>query len=201
MYLTEPFPECISFGAVRAPVFLTQITETTSGQEQRNRNWTRVRHRFDVSFAVRTASDYVLLAMHFMQANGRFNTFGIKDFLDFTVNEADGVVIEEEDGSLQLYKRYGSGPVAYLRKITKPDAGGQLFDNGSPAVGLSIELGTGKVLGGSSATDAAELSWSGTFLVPARYDIDELPSQVVNRGDGGELLVSVTSIPVIEVKE
>lgn len=199
MYLTDPFPECLAFGAVRAPVFLTEVSETTAGFEKRNQSWLQVRHEFDVSFSVRTATDYTLLAQHFYKSRGRLNTFGVKDFLDFTVDVTEGVVLEMPDGTLQLHKRYGTGPNAYYRKITRPQAGTALFLNGGSPIGLTLNFDTGQV-DGDSSTDPDDITWEGTFLVPARYDLDKLPSQVINR-NGDELLVSVAGVNVVEVRE
>ncbi|WP_244116463.1 DUF2460 domain-containing protein [Burkholderia gladioli] len=45
------------------------------------------------------------------------------------------------------------------------------------------------------------LAWSGQFDVPARFDVDEMKKQVVDRqGAAGPLLVSWESIPIIEVR-
>jgi hypothetical protein len=44
------------------------------------------------------------------------------------------------------------------------------------------------------------ISWSGEFVVPVRYQSDQLPGQVVNKGDSG-LYVQASSIILREVRE
>lgn len=194
MYLSIPFPECLALGAVRAPVFLTDVAETVSGYESRNANWTQVRHEFDVGFAIRTKTDYALLARHFYMAKGRLHSFGMLDFLDSEVSEDEGIV-QEVNGEYQLFKRYGTGPEAYLRKITRP------VTANVDGAGVTVDLDTGKVIPDDSSTDPTGYAWSGTFLVPARYAIDKLPSQVTTKRSDGEYMVEVTGVNIIEVRE
>jgi uncharacterized protein (TIGR02217 family) len=45
------------------------------------------------------------------------------------------------------------------------------------------------------------LAWSGQFDVPARFDVDEMKKQIMDRnGPNGDLLVDWGSIPIIEVR-
>ena len=45
------------------------------------------------------------------------------------------------------------------------------------------------------------LAWSGQFDVPARFDVDEMKKQIMDRnGPSGELIVDWGSIPVIEIR-
>lgn len=49
------------------------------------------------------------------------------------------------------------------------------------------------------STDA--LTWAGQFDVPARFDVDEMKKQIMDRnGANGDLLVDWGSIPIIEVR-
>lgn len=45
------------------------------------------------------------------------------------------------------------------------------------------------------------LAWAGQFDVPARFDVDEMKKQIIDRnGPSGELIVDWGSIPVIEIR-
>lgn len=45
------------------------------------------------------------------------------------------------------------------------------------------------------------VSWAGEFDVPVRFDVDQFDSVIVNRkGAGGELLIELPSIPVVEIR-
>lgn len=208
------FPECISFGAQADPTWSTVIVETVSGRERSIQNWSDARHRYDVALAVRTASDYQTVRTHFHAVRGRAIGFLFKDPLDYVVTAAEGKLLSAAgavvaaDGTFQLYKRYGSGSSAYDRRITRPDSPIQVLrtrsGNTTDIVGsgatVSYTAGTVAITGHASGDTYA---WSGSFLVPCRYDTDRLPSLIVNKqpGASGQLLVRVESIPIVEIRE
>ena len=208
------FPECISFGAQADPMWSTVIVETVSGRETAIQNWSDARHRYDVSLAVRTASDYATVRAHFHTVRGRANGFLFRDPVDYTVASAAGKLLSSAgaavtaDGTYQLYKRYGSGSDAYDRKITRPDTPIQVLRTRSGSTtdivgaGAAVTYTTGAVvISGHVSGDT--YAWAGNFKVPCRYDTDSLPSVIVNKEPGmaGELLVRVDRIPVMEIRE
>lgn len=212
---TAVFPEKISFGAQADPMWSTVIVETVGGREQSIQNWADARHRYDVSLAVRTASDYQAVRTHFHTVRGRANAFLFRDHLDYTVTSDAGKVLSATtgaaitaNGTYQLFKRYGSGSEAYDRKVTRPDSpirvlrtrGGSTTD--IVGAGAAVTYTTGAVvITGHSTGDT--YAWDGNFMVPCRYDSDSLPSVIVNKqpGAAGQLLVRVDRIPVVEVRE
>lgn len=210
-FVDIPFPDCIALGAESNPTWSTDITPVDSGRESANQKWADTRHEFDVSFAVRTKSDYLLVRSHFHQVRARAKSFPMKDFLDFEVDTTEGLLFDAAgvapagNGTFFLYKRYGSGADAYDRKITRPDNPVQVFRNGGDitGAGAAVTYTTGAVaITGHTGGDV--YTWSGTFKVPCRYDTDRLPAAAINKqgsGDGGELLVDCGSIPIIEVRE
>jgi uncharacterized protein (TIGR02217 family) len=206
-FIDAAFPDCLAFGAQSDVNWSTDVAAVLSGHEVTNQNWEDARHTFDVAFAVRTASDYRLIRVHFNQAKGRAKAFLFKDFLDFETDAAEGVMLDDglsPSGDYQLFKRYGSGGDAYDRKITRPLSGTVTVFRTRAAVtttiAATIDYDTGLVtvsghVGGDTYT------WSGQFNVPCRYDVDRLPAQAINRQSEGELLVSCGSVPIVEVRE
>lgn len=213
-FINVPFPERIGFGALSEPSWLTIIPTTQSGHESPDEQWSDARHSYDVSLAVRTTTDYAEVRTHFHEVRGRGNRFPFKDYLDFQVSTANGKVLDPSDysavdldGSYQLFKQYGAvNP--YLRKITRPDSPIQVFRTRAGSTtditgaGASVTYTTGVVaITGHQSGDT--YSWSGTFKVPCRYGVDQLPTAIINKQPGvdGELLVECSSIPLIEVRE
>jgi uncharacterized protein (TIGR02217 family) len=212
-FVNIPFPDCIAFGAQSDVMWRTNIVQSIGGYESANQNWEDAKHVYDVSFAVRTASDYQDIREHFNQVRGRANTFPFKDYLDFEVTggvllSAAGA-IPAASGTFYLHKRYGSGGSLWDRKITRPDSTLTGVYRTRSAVVTNI-LGTDAVV--TYTTGAVALAnhvggdtytWAGTFKVPCRYDTDRLPAAIINKqpGQNGELLVDVQSIPIIEVRE
>jgi len=150
-WLDEPFPECISYGAMSAPMWQTTIATNQGGYEQRNQDWTQARHEFDLSFAIRTRTDYMLVLKHWHMARGQFHSFGFTDPLDSTVLAGEGVAGYVSPGVAQLFKRYGSGAYLWDRKITRPKAGAVIRRFGGVAAAgaapgqYALDLNTGQL--------------------------------------------------------
>jgi uncharacterized protein (TIGR02217 family) len=211
VYVDIPFPDCIAMGAQSDPTWSTSLAATIGGTEYANQNWADARHAYDVSFAVRNATDYLLIREHFHQVRGRAKSFPFKDFLDFEVTQAQGLLADDAidpTGDYQMYRRYGSGADAYDRKITRPVSGTitvyrtRSSTTTDATADATIDHTTGLVtmanhLGGDV------YAWAGEFRVPCRYDTDRLPGVAINREPGidGDLLVRCDSIPLVEVRE
>jgi uncharacterized protein (TIGR02217 family) len=216
-FVDTEFPRRIAFGAQRFPGWKTGVVARFSGLESTDQQWSRAKHRFDVSLAVRTETDYLLVQDHFHMVRARAKAFPFSDTVDHTTTVDRGILIDDGDSpttGYQLAKRYGTGQDAYQRRITRPKTGtvhifrtraGVTSDiTGSTTIGYGSRTAPGGfvtfVPGAYVAGDV--LSWSGQFFVPCRYDTDELPTTVVNRRPGGgELLVQCDSIPICEVRE
>jgi uncharacterized protein (TIGR02217 family) len=210
-----PFPDCIAFGAQSDVVWLTNIVQSIGGYESANQNWEDAKHAYDVSFAVRTVSDYQAIRAHFNQVRGRANTFPFKDYLDFEVTAANGVLLTSAgaapsaNGTVYLHKRYGSGGSLWDRQITRPDTTLTAVTrtrSGTPSNILGTDAVVTYTTGAVALTNHMSgdtYTWAGSFKVPCRYDVDRLPAAIINKqpGQSGELLVDVQSIPIVEVRE
>lgn len=210
VFVDESLPDCIQLGAESDPMWLTNVVTAIGGFEATNQNWADARHTFDISYAVRDASDYMLIRVHFHMMRGRAKKFPFKDFLDFEVAASEGVLTDTESSpaiEYQFYKRYGSGSDLYDRKITRPTSGTIAVFRTRASVttnitgSATISYTTGLVsISGHQAGDT--YTWSGEFRVPVRYDTDKLPGIARDRsGGGGELLVECPAIMIVEVKE
>lgn len=208
IYAEIPVPERIAFGAQRAPGWRTGVVVTASGHESTDSQWSDARHDFDVSFAVRTVRDYEALQDHFHSVRGRWLAFPFKDYVDFTVTTARGILLDETTDGRQLAKRYGYAGYEWNRMIQKPvvDTVAIWRTRGVTATDISadsvVDYTTGLVTIDDGALEEGDiLSWAGQFWVPCRYDVDRLPTLIVNkRSHDDQLLVQCDSIPIIEVR-
>lgn len=212
VFVDVEFPPRIALGAQRRPGWNTTVTQTTSGAESTNQNWSRARHSFDVSFSVRTAGDYDEVVQHFHSVRGRAKFFPFKDALDYRVEASRGVLLDDGDSPTTGYtlgKTYGTGAAMYQRRITRPKAGTVAIYRSRAGTtttitgSATISYTTGFVtFTGGTVVAGDVLSWSGQFFVPCRYDTDELPGVIVDRAPaGGDLLVRCDGIPLVEVRE
>lgn len=199
------FPECIAFNAEATPEWSTALVENAGGFTFANQNWQYAQHSYDVTLAVRTATDYRLVRAHFHQVRGRANTFPFKDFLDFQASSSEGVLTLVSGSEYQMGKRYG-GANPYDRKITRPVSGTCTFYRTRSAVqsviAPTVDYATGRVtVSGHVADDTYQ--WAGEFRVPVRYASDRLPAAAINKQPGatGELWVQVEPIVLSEDRE
>lgn len=214
IYRDIPFPSCIAFGMQREPTWNTTIIQSASGHETAVQNWSARRIWFDLSFAVRTASDYQLIADHHDMVRGRTYSFPLRDPLNSDVSQTQGVLLSSAgaavsaDGTYYLHRRYGSGANAFDKPITRPDNPAIVYRTRASVTtditgaGAAITYTTGAVaITGHASGDT--YAWAGSFVLPCRYDVDALPAAIIDREGslGGELLVSCDSIRVGEVRE
>lgn len=192
-YESPRFPQDISYDAVGGPRWDTTVIELSSGHESRNQRWSHARCRYDVAHAVRTQVKLDALLHFFHTVRGRTHGFRFKDWSDFQVTSAQGVLTFISGSSYQLYKRYTSGAQTYDRKIQKPVTGSvSVLGGGS----YSVDSTTGIVTHNSGG---APTGWTGEFDVPCRFDTDVMAAAIVSRSGAG-LLYSWDQIGLVEIR-
>ncbi len=201
-------PEGIERGSQFGPTFRNVIQEAISGNEQRFAQWTHCRGVGDLSYGLLASSDPLgdfaaILALwrgHF----GSLYPFRFRDWGDYTVSEE---LFGTGDGSttqFQLVKTYDPsqillgtpGTFFYVRSITLVSSAPSIFIDGALKTVVTDYTisGSGLVTFATAPANTKELTWTGEFDVPVRFDTDQLPV-VLNEAD----LASIRSIPVKEV--
>lgn len=160
-FLESPrFPDNIAFGATVGPAYMTVVTPVHSGRESRAIAWTIPRCHFEVGRRLMSVADTAAIDAFFRAVKGRAHGFRIKDWTDYSVTTANGVIASTvTPGVFQLSKAYVSGALSELRSITKPVVGtAQLFRNAAPvsagggAGQYSLDTTTGLVTFGADAS-------------------------------------------------
>jgi uncharacterized protein (TIGR02217 family) len=188
------FPPRISFGAQGGPVWQTSIARVYSGREYRNRTQSVPLSRFDVSHAGKRTNDWEAVRDFFYNMGGRATAFRFKDWTDYRATVAQGVFIMLTSTTFQMAKRYAVGAITFDRPIYKPIASTFASVGG---VSATLDATTG-IVTVSSGTPTA---WAGQFDIPARFDIDQLPTQIVDKSRDGGFIYSVDSVPIQEVRD
>jgi uncharacterized protein (TIGR02217 family) len=200
---SPPFPDRIAFGAVGGPAFNTSVLTVSSGEEARNQNWSESRQEYDVSSGVKTEADYKAIDAFFRSVRGKAIGFRFKDWLDFSVAIDEGIVAGLTTTTFQLQKQYESGSDVSPRVIKKPIAAGFVLKDSGTTLTLvthyTLDTTTGIVTTTAPRT-AADLTWSGEFDVPVRFDVDKLQGQILSKNPSDGFLVSWDSIPLLELK-
>jgi uncharacterized protein (TIGR02217 family) len=198
-------PEYIEKGSQFGPTFRNVIQEAISGNEQRFAQWTKCKCVGNLTYGLQNSADklgdfYAILALwrgHF----GSLYPFRFRDWGDYT---ATNEVFGTGDGTktaFQLSKTYDpqfillgtAGSFFYVRAITLLASTPVIKINNVLTTAYTISA-SGVVTFTTAPAAAAQLTWSGEFDVPVRFDTDQLPV-VLNEAD----VASMNSIPIKEV--
>lgn len=204
MHYDEVLPYCPGFGLEGGPAYDVEVVEVNSGHEKRNKNQATPRREYRVSFPARTKSKHQTLLNFFeVIAEGRANSFLIRDPFDYEVTTSQGVLtlIADESPSIsyQAIKRSSYGAYTKDRTIQKLRSGTvKVYGNGIELLsGVSVNAATGVI---DITSGSAPYTWSGQFYVPVRFDSDPMSQMLINKRSDGEYLIEWSNIPLREVR-
>jgi uncharacterized protein (TIGR02217 family) len=121
------------------------------GFEQRNKNWSQARGRFQVGNRTVSEVEFQVIKEFFTARNGKFQGFRLRDWSDFRDNGrgilGDTGLATHNVSQYQMNKKYASGSDSYIRKIAKPVSGTVAIkvDAATWTAGTSIDYTTGLV--------------------------------------------------------
>ncbi len=204
-----PFPLAVALRATGGPERRTEIVVLGSGREVRNARWADSRRRWDAGSGIRSLDDLAEVLAFFEARRGRLHGFLYRDPLDDrscppsravgpldqTLAIADGVT-----ATFALIKTYGTTR-PWTRAITRPGR-----DTVRVAVaGVEKTRGvdfTVSETGGLITFAPGHLPPSGAavtagfhFLVPARFDTDEIRVDMT-----AFLAGEIPTIPLVEIR-
>lgn len=196
-------PPEIEINAKGGPQLKFDVQEAVSGQEQRNQIWAECRAKFEIAYAIMESTDPVgnyrkVLTLFYGHRAGMY-PFRFKDWSDFeATDEVFGA--DETGASRQLSKAYNPGKIflgtpgslQFIRKIVLPNADIVIKISGTPTAAYT--LSPGGIVVFTSDPGVAELTWTGTYDIPVRFDIDWLPV-IMRKYD----LAQIGSVPLREV--
>ncbi len=199
------YPLALGRDATVSPEFSTTVAVTASGHERRNSLWADARLRFDVGPGIRSEAELGVLLGFFRARRGAARGFRLRDPVDFSSNGMTGTptLTDQElgigDGQrtrFALVKRYGSGPDAQVRRITRPVAASLLVGlDGAPASGWTLDP-LGELVFAIAPAAGFLVSAGFLFDVPVRFAEDRLELAGVTFAAG-----DAPSVPLIELRE
>jgi uncharacterized protein (TIGR02217 family) len=193
----------IIYHTVGGPLFSTTVVVVNSGRESRNADWPTPLGRWELGERPMMPGDLMTIKNFFNARQGRAQGFRFKDWMDYK-DEGGGVLVPIVGGTgYQMYKKYPSGPNFNSRKISKPIAGTvKVYSGGTLQTGASVDTTTGIVTGVSGSN----LTWTGEFDVPVRFDTDQLKAEFIGAtGAGGaagvhDVYFHLFSLPIVELR-
>ena len=196
-FVEERLLDAVAYGSSFGHAYNTRIHTLRNGVERRNARWSTPLHRGAVLFRNIDEADHSLVLATHHACMGSLIGFRFKDWSDFS---AEAEVIGTGTGAeqtLQLKKTYSFGTVDTERPITKPVQGSvTLYSNGAPIPGATVDYSTGLVT--FTAVDGEEITWTGEFDVPVRFESDEIDFSADTRSGGGLILTG--DVGIVEIR-
>lgn len=188
--------DCVAYGSQFGQEFRTRIVSLKSGQERRNVEWSMPLGRYSVLFQALNPEDHAAVRAAHMASMGSAIPFRFKDWTDYTAEDQAIGVATGSPQELQLVKSYTFGSLTLSRIISKPIADTvELFADGV-SIGVSVDDETGIV--SFIATVGSEITWSGEFDVPVRFESDRLDFDPAAKSAGNFLLTG--DVDITEVR-
>lgn len=196
----------------KAVTYQTDVIIGRNGQEVRNALWQDPLLKFNAAFAVRSYADIGTLTTFFHAMRGREKSFLVKDWADFQITDWTTSTTATGGGvtQFQLVKRYNQAGVSeYVRTIKYPRSNSPTTTvtaqkgDGTPLTVSSVNTSTGMITLSAAVTSGTVQFKCTEFYVPCRFDIDELPVEMLNywvSSGVDKSNVQVPEIPLIEVR-
>ena len=193
-------PEDVAYGSSGGPEWKTYIWTGQSAKEQRQQNWVRMRHRWNVSLGIRDRTQMDAVRAFFINMRGMACGFRFKDWRDYTITDE---VIGTGDGAttvFQITKTYTSGAENYVRDLLKiVDTSYLVYVDGvlqteGGGNDYTIDINTGLITFNAAPASSLDVTVTCEFDVPVRFDTDYM-----NPAEDGFTTESWGSLPVIEV--
>ncbi len=193
------FPVNVGKGLTGGPMFVTNVVATTSGKESRDSPLAYPKHRWgDVTEGILKPADFASTKAFFMAvARGRQYGFRFKDWMDYVVTHSDGRVTALSSTTFQAYKRYTSNGYAMDRIIQKITGATQINVSGI-STSHTVDANTG-IFTIASAPNPADVTWSGEFDVPVRFDTDQMEAKHLGRNPSLGQLHEWAGIGIVEI--
>ena len=201
----EVFPKSLaSLGG--GPTWMTDVIRHGNRAEQRVSLQGDTRRRYEISLPVITLAEYRSIVKHHNARRGMLHSFPLEDeFFKSVTSEPLGT-----GGGIgstnQLTLNEGDASNAYNREIYLPKqttieirANGNLKVENTDYT-LAYTGATAGLVTWLTSVTSQTLTWTGTFYVPVRYDVDELPSsQLIALLQSGAVVDGPKSAPLVEV--
>lgn len=205
-YIRALIETCETFGWNGGPLFDTRVVQMANGRERRNANWAQYRSKYELPFQNIDASQYRNIRQMFEVCRGQLHCFLYRDRL---ADEATNQLIGYGDGAIdtfQLSTLSALDGITFQRAVyaIADDAEISVSVNGVPTTAFALDRDRGLIIFDDPPAMAAEIRWSGRFLVWVRFANDWLPFSIDNKNAGGFFhngTIDLFEMPPPEIEE
>lgn len=159
---------------------MTDVIRFGNRGEQRVSLQGDARRKYEISLSHLVDSEYRSIIKHHNARRGMLHSFPHNDLMFNSVTSEPLGTGGGIGSTNQLVINEGDASNAYNREIYLPVAGFEIRANGNlKTITTDYTVGTGANSGlitWVTSVSGQTLTWTGSFYVPVRYDLDELPS-------------------------
>ena len=187
-------------GTMGGPTFQNTALIHGGGKEQRIINGSQPLGRWQLGDRALTRSELDYFLEFHANRKGSYQGFRFKDWSDYKINQAIGVG-DNSKTQFPLYKTYTVESYSVKRRITKPVSSGfKVFLNGTEQTsGVTVNTATGLITFSDSPDTGVEVSVSGTFDVPVRFEQDEITFRFLAT-DTDKAIFALEKLSIIEIR-
>lgn len=177
MHITTRLSDEVELGAIRRDTMNLEIVRNDSGHEDRNRLWSQFLREYEITYPLQdrdggpsTSLGQVYEA--FLATGGGEDSFDFQDWRDYTAEDELFGIGDASETEFSLVKSYEFGTRTHTRRIYRPVLSISIKKDGvtvNPA-DYTVDYDLGIVTMDTAPASLAELTWSGEFNVPVRFD-------------------------------
>lgn len=176
MHIATRLSDEVSLGAIRRDTMNLEIARNDSGHEDRNRLWSQFLREYEVSYPIadRGQASTALAEVYdaFLATGGGEDSFDFQDWRDHTATDELFGIGDGSDAEFNLVKSYVFGTRTHSRRIYRPVTSIAVKADAvtvNPA-DYTVDYDLGIVTFDTAPALDVEVTWSGEFNVPVRFD-------------------------------
>ena len=176
MHIATRLSDEVELGAIRRDTMNLDVIRSDSGHEDRVRLWSQFLREYEITYPIasRGATSEPLQEVYnaFLATGGGEYSFDFEDWRDKTATDEVFGIGDGADTTFSFVKSYSFGSATHERRIYRLNGSPTIKADGvtvAPAdYTLDTELGT--ITFDVAPLNAVELTWTGNFYVPVRFD-------------------------------
>lgn len=177
MHIATRLSDEVEIGAIRRDTMNLEIVRNDSGHEDRNRLWSQFLREYEITYPLQARNGGPSTSLGqvydaFLATGGGEDSFDFQDWRDYTATDELFGVGDGVETEFNLVKSYEFGSRTHTRRIYRPVSAISIKKNGvtvNPA-DYTVDYDLGIVTFDAAVTNLHEVTWSGEFNVPVRFD-------------------------------
>jgi uncharacterized protein (TIGR02217 family) len=178
MHIATRLSDEVELGAVWRGRMQLEIIRTDSGFEDRSRLWSQFLREFEITYPLMERNGQPSNALQqvynaFYASGGGEDSFDFQDWRDYTVTDGAFGIGDGAETEFELVKVYTYGSREHQRRIYRPVSGSVSIKADGVTVApadYAVDYDLGIITFDVAPLNAVELTWSGEFNVPVRFD-------------------------------